>query len=1038
MPLASNKESKQNEKNSILDFSVLGKQITLKSRPSPPCSRSSSRIDTALRPMSATPTLFHQQEKHRKTPPWTRPQSADHLSRGTHRSKLAAKFERTDRKLHKNPRKNGGSMGNLLASSSFEDNLDSETSVTPSPVPSLTEVLRSGKLEPGLVAKPPIPPVGGNPKKPHKSMDDIINIKFQRWFPESVIQKSPYANCNGLNYTELNSPTKVKENLDNEIFPTEENLQQPRHAPSHSTENLTRLPQNNPNEETKILEFDNFKFDAYEGPRIDMPSKKISRSQTMETIVESDDVPVSPEHSSRKSVTNKCNGTSEILMSKVGQTLNKYYNTEDCQNNAARVDFSVNNGNENYEKEMISMIENCKMPSKVIAHLMTENRSIGPEHAVGLEKVLEDENAACVLNYLGDTSEVGLNKCNDQHLNNHELPKNGENGLNTEDILTWMGKNQGVNNAVGSTYNDILNMLKVLEKEEVESIKLDAVSSSRSGNNSACSMAPAVGAKDILTFLDELDRSDSRNEFHHTAPPVQEAKNDSPPYEPPKPAIPIGTGRMAQLMALDSAELAKRVMAMTLELEERESILHSTTERLKEIEEKQAKNKLDSDATVKRHQKFIDQLLTEKRLLADQCASLVKEMEGKHSKALQAIDERHNIELKKLQEKMLAAEKIRREKWLEEKTKKIKEQTVKGLEPELERMTRTHQEELAEIRRAHEKELAEMEASCSRRVNAAREQSLRDREQAVTEEREAARKKLEHELSEVERSYQDQRRRLMAEVRDEKERVGRESEASLLAKSKQLEEKWQQAKQELDEKLAIQQEKHEAELKSMRDMIEAERQSWLNHQTSTLAEKEQQIREQCKKERDRHIDAVIRKLDQEAQEKEKIVESKLMKVKEQYEADLKDAEAIQADLRKKLKETRNENQQNEEMFGKLKSQINHLEFQLTTARQKLEMVEREASEKSAIARSEVSSQITALQKELADERFRKEEMLASLQAEKEKELQQVYKRVKEAISKKEETIRLVQKQRDAALEQCNQLENILDQQRKDFVQRKHH
>lgn len=47
-------------------------------------------------------------------------------------------------------------------------------------------------------------------------------------------------------------------------------------------------------------------------------------------------------------------------------------------------------------------------------------------------------------------------------------------------------------------------------------------------------------------------------------------------------------------------------------------------------------------------------------------------MENKHNKTLQTVEERHAVELKKLQEKMLAAEKVRREKWLDEKTKKIK------------------------------------------------------------------------------------------------------------------------------------------------------------------------------------------------------------------------------------------------------------------------------------------------------------------------------------------------------------------------------
>lgn len=45
-------------------------------------------------------------------------------------------------------------------------------------------------------------------------------------------------------------------------------------------------------------------------------------------------------------------------------------------------------------------------------------------------------------------------------------------------------------------------------------------------------------------------------------------------------------------------------------------------------------------------------------------------------------------------------------------------------------------------------------------------------------------------------------------------------------------------------------------------------------------------------------------------------------------------------------------------------------------------------------------------------------------------------RVKEAIAKKDETLRLVQKQRDAALEQCCQLENMLEQQRKEYAHRK--
>ena len=62
----------------------------------------------------------------------------------------------------------------------------------------------------------------------------------------------------------------------------------------------------------------------------------------------------------------------------------------------------------------------------------------------------------------------------------------------------------------------------------------------------------------------------------------------------------------------------------------------------------------------------------------------------------------------------------------------------------------------------------------------------------------------------------------------------------------------------------------------MRQTLESERQSWLNHQVASLAEKEKNIREQCKKERDRHIETVIRKIETEATEKERQAERKSM------------------------------------------------------------------------------------------------------------------------------------------------------------------
>jgi 5-azacytidine-induced protein 1 len=50
------------------------------------------------------------------------------------------------------------------------------------------------------------------------------------------------------------------------------------------------------------------------------------------------------------------------------------------------------------------------------------------------------------------------------------------------------------------------------------------------------------------------------------------------------------------------------------------------------------------------------------------------------------LEEKQQRELKKQRESILTAEKIRRDNWMQDKSKEIKEMTVKGLQPEIERL----------------------------------------------------------------------------------------------------------------------------------------------------------------------------------------------------------------------------------------------------------------------------------------------------------------------------------------------------------------
>lgn len=64
-------------------------------------------------------------------------------------------------------------------------------------------------------------------------------------------------------------------------------------------------------------------------------------------------------------------------------------------------------------------------------------------------------------------------------------------------------------------------------------------------------------------------------------------------------------------------------------------------------------------------------------------------------------------------------------------------------------------------------------------------------------------------------------------------------------------------------------------MKIIRETCESEKTKWLKHQTDILAEKENTVKEMCKKERDKHIELVVQKLENEAFEREKASETKI-------------------------------------------------------------------------------------------------------------------------------------------------------------------
>lgn len=234
--------------------------------------------------------------------------------------------------------------------------------------------------------------------------------------------------------------------------------------------------------------------------------------------------------------------------------------------------------------------------------------------------------------------------------------------------------------------------------------------------------------------------------------------------------------------------------------------MKSTKQTEQTIKQKLKSQKQEYEEVVKRHQKFIDQLIADKKSLNQQCESLITEMkvlEDRYTSNMKAADHRHQVELQKAKEMYVAGEKIRRERWMDTKTQKIKEMTVKSLEPELESMNIRHQQELSDLRAIHKREIEDLELKAARRTQqqceALRQQMAEEREKALAHEREILRQRYEQMVESEERSYQDQRRRLLAEHAARVEECEKRENDAVVERDRAI----KQAQEELEEKLQV-------------------------------------------------------------------------------------------------------------------------------------------------------------------------------------------------------------------------------------------
>ncbi|XP_067006805.2 centrosomal protein of 131 kDa [Anabrus simplex] len=629
-----------------------------------------------------------------------------------------------------------------------------------------------------------------------------------------------------------------------------------------------------------------------------------------------------------------------------------------------------------------------------------------------------------------------------------------------------------------STYTDILNVLQLLEEDHMLSSHLsDDQKTDLNGceDKLVLDEKSSIKLQDLHNYLDEVNKSSENalKESKVLLQAVNSRKENS-----------THIVNFEDLLIMSSVDLAHEVFTLKLQLEEKSNALTLLQDTLNQQRELSAKNSRQADremknrlkqqkeeyeATISRHQKFIDQLIADKKNLSEKCEAVIRELKGneeRHAFNLKASEERHKIELQRAKETFAAAEKLRRERWIDSKTKKIKEMTVKGLEPELQRMNTRHQQELSDLRLLHKQELEEIELRATRRstqqMDQLREQLIKEKEDAITREKELIRQKLEKQIEQEEAAYQKQQQKLLAEIQqdrerlaDEEKRMRNELEEAKKNLTRQYSKDLQQVKMEYEDSIEGIKRRHQNELKAIKETLEIEKETWIHNykqqQAALLSERESEIREQYKRERDREIELVIERLENDAmqarKEQEQMAENRLKRLKEKYDAEVKDLMTSEEALKNKYEKAKLILMEKEDEIINLKTNLRQTEKELQECKKIADRLSAERNRVKDIVRQEFTDKILLMEQEnirlherMAEAKAKQEmelvkieEGILKIKSEKEKELAEVYNRVKLTIANKDKTIHQLKIQHESSLQRCTHLEELLEQQRRDYL-----
>eukprot|EP01006_Ploeotia_vitrea_P013681 TRINITY_DN35694_c0_g1_i1.p1 TRINITY_DN35694_c0_g1~~TRINITY_DN35694_c0_g1_i1.p1 ORF type:complete len:615 (-),score=104.97 TRINITY_DN35694_c0_g1_i1:343-2133(-) len=574
---------------------------------------------------------------------------------------------------------------------------------------------------------------------------------------------------------------------------------------------------------------------------------------------------------------------------------------------------------------------------------------------------------------------------------------------------------------------------------------------------------------DIMKYLDEVEQQEE------TSVPILEDDLQSlaPSTNESLLAETVVTGMRCKIDSLKKQLTQKDSKIRELEEDlkeaaERETKAHENLRQ--QSKEDLSRQRQELEGANKRNLKFINALLADKDMLTHRLDTLsveFKSIEEKHQREIQELQEQHQKKIQHQKGLWATQQKRERQAWTEEQTKKIKQKTLKSLEPDITQLINRHkaekrrleEEKNEEIRRKEaiidqrEREIIDVKAKCNRDVEDAliRERQLFHHqlsEQSVRMERqmEEQRRVASRERQQLERCLEEERRRYLKELGDMKAKLDAATDASqALAARFEGEisaEKTKLRMEKVTELETLQDRMREDQQKALAELHTKYKQSLQEE----FQQKEADLRAELVKERDNQIASVIQRLEDvsvkhqmQMAEKQKKLQDQIGSLqckldtsaaeKERLQESVETANEAEAELQKKFAKLQKDFQAAKEKHQK---ELHEKDDEVDLICKKKDDEWAAKYSHTTHGHTEVVQQqadlVWTLQQQLDTAKKAHQKELEEMKENQNFELEEVNIRVKEALSKKDTTLKEL-REMVARLEQRNkQVEDVLRHQ----------